>query len=82
VLVAARRQSTRIAGDLRTNGRRAAAHAFVALIAATALANGLPLYTANTRNFAGITGLDVRDVQITEGSGSRGWRCCGSARGT
>ena len=37
------------------------------MIAATAIANGLPLYTANPSVFAGIDGLVVRDVR------SPGW---------
>ena len=32
------------------------------MIAATALANGLPLYTANPGDFAGIDGLVLRPV--------------------
>ncbi|WP_375474632.1 hypothetical protein [uncultured Jatrophihabitans sp.] len=35
------------------------ARAFDALIAATAIANGLPVYTCNPRDFEGITGLTV-----------------------
>jgi predicted nucleic acid-binding protein len=30
------------------------------MIAATAIANGLPLFTLNPDDFAGITGLDLR----------------------
>ena len=62
---AAARAFARVAADLRASGRRPAARAFDALIAATALANGLPLYTANVRDVAGISGLDVREVQFT-----------------
>ena len=36
------------------------------MIAATALANGLPLYTANPDDFAGIDGLVVRPVSSQE----------------
>lgn len=32
------------------------------MIAATALANGLPLYTADPDDFAGIVGLVVRQI--------------------
>jgi predicted nucleic acid-binding protein len=64
---AAARAFTRIAADLRASGRRPAARAFDALIAATALANGLPLYTANARDVTGIGGLEVREVRLTEG---------------
>jgi tRNA(fMet)-specific endonuclease VapC len=63
---AAARAFARVAADLRASGRRPAARAFDALIAATALANGLPLYTANARNVMGIDGLDVREVQFAQ----------------
>lgn len=53
----------RVAADLRASGRKASARQFDALIAATALAHGLPLYTANPDDFAGIDGLDVRTVR-------------------
>ena len=64
---AAARAFTRIAADLRASGRRPTARAFDALIAATALANGLPLYTANARDVTGIAGLEVREVRLGEG---------------
>lgn len=51
-----------VAATLRNNGRKTRARAFDALIAATALAHDLPLYTRNARNFDGITDLDVRSV--------------------
>ncbi len=51
-----------IAASLRAAGRKPKARAFDALIAATALAHGLPLYTCNEQDFAGIAGLDVRGV--------------------
>jgi tRNA(fMet)-specific endonuclease VapC len=51
-----------VAASLRTRGRTRRARAFDALIAATALAHGLPLYTCNERDFAGIDGLQVRAV--------------------
>jgi predicted nucleic acid-binding protein len=35
---------------------------FDALIAATALAHNLPLYTRNAKDFEGIDGLDLRPV--------------------
>jgi predicted nucleic acid-binding protein len=47
---------------LRQSGRKTQARAFDALIAATALAHDLPLYTRNAQDFEGITGLDVRPV--------------------
>lgn len=49
----------RIAADLRRAGRRVRARAFDALIAATAIAHDLPVYTCNPRDFSGIDGLDV-----------------------
>ena len=60
---AAARAFARVAADLRASGRRPAARTFDALIAATAIANGLPLYTANAKDVVGITGLDVREVR-------------------
>lgn len=57
----------RVAADLRTAGRKASARAFDALIAATALAHDLPLYTANPDDFAAINGLDVRTVREASG---------------
>ena len=50
----------RIAASLRSAGRKPSARAYDALIAATALANGLPVYTANPADFEG---LDVRVVK-------------------
>lgn len=51
-----------VASAYRRSGRKPVARAFDALIAATAIANGLPLYTANPADFAGIDGLVVRAV--------------------
>lgn len=51
-----------VAASMRTNGRKAKARAFDALIAATALTHELPLYTKNPRDFSGIPGLVVREV--------------------
>jgi hypothetical protein len=53
----------RVAADLRHRGRKTSARAFDALIAAVALSRGMPVYTANPADFAGITGLTVVDVQ-------------------
>jgi len=60
------RAFARVAASLRASGRRPAARAFDALIAATALANGLPLHTANARDVTGIDGLDVREVRLVK----------------
>lgn len=49
----------RVAASLRSAGRKTAARAYNALIAATALANGLPLYTVNPGDFLGIDELEV-----------------------
>ena len=53
-----------VAASLRRSGRKVEARAYDALIAATALANGLPLYTCNPDDFAGIDGLEVHAVPI------------------
>ena len=49
-----------VAASLRASGRKPAARAYDALIAATAISRGLPLYTLNPGDFAGIGGLAVR----------------------
>lgn len=53
-----------VAASLRASGRKPAARAYDALIAATAIAHALPLYTAHPDDFAGIDRLDVRSVEI------------------
>lgn len=53
----------RVSADLRSTGRKASARTFDALIAATAIAHRVPLYTANPDDFAGINDLDVREVR-------------------
>lgn len=57
--VAAARAFGRVAASLRQSGRKTAARAYDAMIAAIALANDLPIYTCNPTDFAGIDGLDV-----------------------
>ena len=59
---AAARAFGQVASDLRQAGRKASARAYDALIAATAIARGLPLYTANPSDFTGISGLDLRAI--------------------
>lgn len=49
----------RIAASLRQAGRKTAARAYDAMIAATAIANDLPIYTCNPGDFAGIDGLEL-----------------------
>lgn len=56
----------RVAASLRRAGRKPAARAYDALIAATALANGMPVYTCNPQDFSGIEGLEVVPVPITD----------------
>lgn len=51
-----------VAASLRRRGRKTKARAFDTLIAATALSRGLPLYTCNPADFAGIDGLVVHAV--------------------
>jgi len=55
-----------VAAAYRRSGRKPVARAFDALLAATAIANGLPLYTANPADFAGIDELVVHAVQPPE----------------
>lgn len=47
------------AASLRGKGRKAAARAYDAMIAATALAHALPVFTCNPADFEGIDGLTV-----------------------
>ncbi len=61
---AAARTFGHVASSLRRSGRKPAARALDALIAAIALANGLPLYTCNPADFAGIDDLVVRQVPV------------------
>lgn len=55
-----------VAASLRRTGRKAAARAYDAMIAATALANDLPIYTCNPDDFSGIDGLQVIAVPVPE----------------
>jgi predicted nucleic acid-binding protein len=54
----------RVAASLRRRGRKSSARAFDSMIAAIAIANGLPLYTCNPRDFRGIDGLEVVEVNV------------------
>ena len=56
---AAARAFGQVAADLRRSGRKTSARAYDALIAATAIANGLALYTVNPDDYLGITRLRV-----------------------
>lgn len=51
-----------VAASLRRSGRKTSARAYDAMIAAVAMANGLPLYTCNPTDFSGIDGLIVVPV--------------------
>lgn len=59
---AAARAFGQVAASLRQAGRKAQARAYDAMIAAVALANGLPLYTCNPEDFMEIDGLDLVSV--------------------
>ena len=59
---AAARALGRVAASLRQAGRKPAARAYDAMIAATALANELPVYTCNPDDFTGIAGLEVLTI--------------------
>lgn len=49
----------RVAAGLCRSGRRVQPRTFDAMIAAVALANDLPVYTCNARDFSGVDGLAV-----------------------
>jgi hypothetical protein len=53
-----------VAASLRSAGRKPAARAYDALIAATAIAHQLPLFTCNPSDFAAIERLDLRTVAV------------------
>lgn len=56
---AAARSFGQVAASLRRAGRKPAARAYDAMIAATAIANGFPVHTCNPSDFTGIEGLTV-----------------------
>ncbi|MDQ6837905.1 MAG: type II toxin-antitoxin system VapC family toxin [Actinomycetota bacterium] len=58
-----------VAASMRRAGRKPAARAFDALIAASAIANNLPLYTCNPSDFQGIDGLTVTAVPHPDQTG-------------
>ena len=51
-----------VASSLRKSGSKSRARGFDALIASTALAYGIPLYTSNPKDFLDIPDLDVRST--------------------
>ena len=56
---AAARSFGQVAASLRRAGRKPAARAYDAMIAAVCIANDLPVHTCNPDDFADITGLAV-----------------------
>lgn len=62
---AAARRFGRVAASLRQSGRKTAARYYDAMIAATALAHALPVYTCKPDDFSGIDGLDVVAVPFS-----------------
>lgn len=62
----AARAFARVASSLRRLGRKASARTCDAMIAAVALAHGLPLYTANPGDFEGIDGLEIVGILLPE----------------
>lgn len=52
----------RVAASLRQAGRKVQARAYDAMIAATAIANDLPLFTVNPADFEGVADLDLRRI--------------------
>jgi tRNA(fMet)-specific endonuclease VapC len=63
---AAARAFGRVAASLRRSGRKATARSYDAMIAATAMANDLPVYTCNPADFSGIDDLDVVPVPMPD----------------
>jgi tRNA(fMet)-specific endonuclease VapC len=61
---AAARAFGRVAASLRSAGRKPSARAYDALIAATAIAADLPVYTCNPDDFEGIPELVIRAVPL------------------
>jgi tRNA(fMet)-specific endonuclease VapC len=61
---AAARVFGRVAASLRRTGRKPAARAYDAMIAATAMAAELPIYTCNPEDFNGIDDLEVVALPI------------------
>ena len=59
---AAARAFGQVAASLRRSGRKVGARSYDAMIAATALANDLAVYTRNPTDFEGIEGLTVVTV--------------------
>jgi len=60
--VAAARAFGAVAASLRRRGRKPASRVYDAMIAATAVANELPVYTCNPPDFKHIDNLEVIDI--------------------
>lgn len=71
---AAARTFGRVAASLRQAGRKPAARAYDAMIAAIALTHELPVFTCNPDDFARIDGLDVVPVPVPDHAESPGGR--------
>jgi tRNA(fMet)-specific endonuclease VapC len=56
----------RVAASLRRAGRKRTARSYDAMIAATALARDLPVYTCNPSDFSGIDDLEVIAVPVAQ----------------
>lgn len=61
---AAARAFGQVAASLRRAGRKTAARAYDAMIAATAIANDLPVHTCNIADFRGIEELRAVEVRL------------------
>lgn len=57
-----------VAASLRQAGRKPSARAYDAMIAATAISRGLPVFTCNPADFTGIDGLTVVAVPVPQQS--------------
>jgi predicted nucleic acid-binding protein len=55
-----------VSASLRRVGRKTAARAYDAMIAAVAIANDLPVYTCNPDDFEGVDGLTVVPVPVPQ----------------
>lgn len=69
---AAARAFGRVAASLRRSGRKVQSRAYDAMIAAVAIANGLPLYTCNPHDFVGIDGLVLVSIEHPDHPGAGG----------
>jgi tRNA(fMet)-specific endonuclease VapC len=58
------RSPTDVAASLRRSPRKPNPRTYDAMIAATALANGLPVYICKSADFTGNDGLEVRAIPV------------------